>query len=490
MTRQGCIEPLTYIGWKVLNVKKHILKLFVLVLFIGLFNTVKICAEETTFNLSASVDYENSKIVISGVTPAKYRQLINVIIYKPEGEVSVPETVTDIDNPQSQFPLKSLGSIQRIENIHADIKGNFSVEFKNAEIPEGYYIVSASGGGYMSDVSKDSELMYISSEESIENSLLEISAATGAELEMAIDNLKNKYDINPGSGYESDLDKFINYFITVREEDFLGIFTSLGEVQKAFDGVNLIMATVGEKTVSELQLLYETQNDTFNIFDETDEDYVANNEAIYPILKNIAKKTGAFFSIGDVKIMFRQAQGLATINTKNTETVAESILKYGGELGLDVEDYLYNCEKYGEREVNIAFIGREFNLPEEVVISYDAAIAELEAEADTPFGGGGSIGVRPIEPDPSEINLDSYAVSSEEISYTISVQDYNYSTICVAIYSSNMKLRKIKLYKLIKQGTGYVSGEMLRDSDMKYFRVFCIDTENLEPACVSIEKRI
>lgn len=474
--------------------KKYVLKTAFLVLIVCLFTCVKINAAGTTFNVTSTVDYTTSEIIITGVTPAKYRQLINVIIYTPE-ELSVPGDVENRENPQKQFPLTKLESIQRIENVHADIKGNFSVNFKTTELPEGYYIVSASGGGYMSDVSKDSELMYLSSADNISNTLLpEISEATGEDLKTAIDKLKNEYGINPGSGYENNQDKFISFFVTVREEDFLGCFESISSMQNAFDGVNLIMKTVDDTSLTELKTVMEAENDTFALFDETDKDYVENSEAVYQILKNIAGNEKSSFGIGSLRTMLFQAQGLATINTKNSETVTECIHKYGDELGIDLDDYNKYCNKYGEIAVNLDFIGRNFTKPEEFVKAYNDSIKALtNTSGGSGGGGGGSVpsipGTGTTDPD-TIINIASFTVSSKELSYTISVEDYRYSTVCVAVYNSNMKLCKIKLYKLTKQGMAYISGEMLKDSGMKYFRVFCIDGSNLEPSCVNIEKRI
>lgn len=471
---------------------RRVLKIF-LPLLIALSVNAATGAANDRFSLSTTVDYENSKIIITGVTPAKYRQLINVIIYKPEN-FSVPSDITNPENPQSQFPLKSVGSIQRIENIHADNTGEFSVEFKTAKIPEGYYIVSASGGGYMSDVSKDSELICLMSEENIEVLLSRISAAQKEELLAIIPELKSKYGMNLGDGYETDPDRYINYFIAVREDDFLGCFETFGEVQKAFDGVNLIMSTVGDTSLVELKAAYEAQNQNFAVFDETDKDYVENKDAVYSILKNIANKTDYAFSIYALKIMFRQAQGIAAINTKDAGSVTESIVKYGEVLGIDVEEYLTSCKKYREIEVNMAFVGRDFILPSEVVSAYDACIEELEKTSSSGSGGGGGGGgVIPgigTESVPSEINITSFAVGSEEISYTISVNDYRYSAVCVAIYDTNMKMQKIKVYKLTNTGTYYISGEILKCSGMKYFRIFCVAPNTLEPACINIEKRI
>ena len=137
-------------------------------------------------------------------------------------------------------------------------------------------------------------------------------------------------------------------------------------------------------------MLYEYRNEELSVYDSKEEDYKENNKGVYPILQVIAKDAeDEIQNLDDIRELFYLAQGLATINTKDAGTVTEYILKYGDELGIELEDYNKYCEKYGEVAVNLDFIGRNFTKPSEFVKAYNDSIKALTKKSSGGGGGGG-----------------------------------------------------------------------------------------------------
>ena len=148
--------------------KKRILSLILCLMFAFSLNIVSVSASDTEFQITPLIDYDNEKITISGVTPALYGQNVSITIYSLPNSISGMGDVENRLNPEPQFPLQ-VNNIKKIKNVTADLSGKFSVNFKLADLSAGYYMVSASGGGYMKNVSKDSELIYFENVNSINN---------------------------------------------------------------------------------------------------------------------------------------------------------------------------------------------------------------------------------------------------------------------------------------------------------------------------------
>ena len=143
--------------------KKRILSLIICLMFAFSLGIVSASAESVSFEITPLIDYDNEKITITGVTPALYGQNVSITIYALGTTINGMGYVEDRLNPEPQFPLQ-VNNIKKIKNVTADLEGKFSVSFKLADLDAGYYMVSASGGGYKKAVSKDSELIYFENE--------------------------------------------------------------------------------------------------------------------------------------------------------------------------------------------------------------------------------------------------------------------------------------------------------------------------------------
>jgi hypothetical protein len=76
-----------------------------------------------------------------------------------------------------------------------------------------------------------------------------------------------------------------------------------------------------------------------------------------------------------------------TVLAKDAGTVTEYILKYGDELGIDLDEYNEYVEENGEVTVNLDFIGRNFTKPSQFVQAFEDSKKAID-KANKPSGGG------------------------------------------------------------------------------------------------------
>lgn len=333
------------------------------------------CSFAADFSVEGSVDFDSSDLTVTITTPATYEQNILVTVYKENDTLTLP----------TQYV--------RMGPTRANKEGNAEIVFNLAFLEKGRYTISATGGGKMAEVSHGIFSFYFETTDETNNvTIPALSTVTDNELSAYAARLESDYRLDMGDGYEADEEKFLALFETVREDEFNNSYSAMSDVQITLDAVNLIMTTLSDVEDSELQALYEMRNAELSLYDANEDDYKINNEAVYPILKVVAKDAESELeNLNDIRALFYQAQGLATINTKNSETVTEFVLKYGDELGLDLDEYNEYVEEYGEIAVNLDFVGRNFTKPSQFLQAFEDSKKALD-NADKPSGGGSSGG--------------------------------------------------------------------------------------------------
>ena len=329
------------------------------------------CSFASDFTVAGNVDFDSSDLTVTIKTPATYEQNILVTVYKENDTLTVP----------TQYV--------RMGQTRANKKGDAKIVFNLATLEKGRYTISATGGGKLAGSSHDTFSLYFETADETNNvTIPSLSTSVDADLQALAARLESDYLLDMGDGYSGDEEKFLSLFETIRADEFNNNYSAMGDVQKTLDGVNLIMTTLSDVYAKDLQALYEMRRTELSLFDNSDADYKANNEGVYPILKVIAKdKEADLENLNDIREIFFLAQGLATINTKDSGNVTEYVLRYGEKLGIDVEEYKEYCDKYGEIETNLDLVGRNFTKPGQFVQAFEDSKAVLDA---TPSGDGNS----------------------------------------------------------------------------------------------------
>lgn len=330
------------------------------------------CSFAADFTVEGNVDFDSSDLTVTITTPATYEQNILVTVYKENDTLTAP----------TQYV--------RMGQTRANKNGEAQIVFNLSTLEKGRYTISATGGGKKAGSSHDTFSFYFETADETNNvTIPALSTSKDSELSALAARLESDYLLDMGDGYADDEEKFLSLFETVRADEFNDTYSAMSDVQETLDGVNLIMTTLSNVNDEDLQALYEMRNGALSLYNSADEDYKENNEGVYPILKVIAKDAeDEIENLNDIRDIFYLAQGLATINTKDAGTVTEYILKYGDELGIDLDEYNKYIEKHGEVAVNLDFIGRNFTKPAQFVQAFE----DSKKANDTPSGGGGGGG--------------------------------------------------------------------------------------------------
>ena len=331
---------------------------------------------EESFTVMPKVDFDKGKLTVTIQSPARYSQNILVTLY-PRGTV-----ITD--------PTQYI----RMGDCYADSEGTAQIVFSlSTGVASGYYTVSASGGGYLADICHNTANVYFETTEDLNKlTLPAVSTATGDALDEQLVKLETYFGVDLGAFHKTDKEAFLRYFQAVRQNDYNNMLDTMDKVQSTADRANLILTTLAAKTQSDIESLYESNSGALQ-FDLHDEDYTQNKNEIYRLYLGLVQGTKAeIASMSDLRLLFRQAMGMAVINVKNAETVTDTIEKYAAVFDIPKEAYKSLCQKHGAVTVNKDFIGRNFTVPASVLAAYQSAVESLNEAKDSslkPSGGGG-----------------------------------------------------------------------------------------------------
>lgn len=378
--------------------KKRVLSLIICLMFVFSLNLVAINATAADFAITPTIDYDNEKITITGVTPALYGQNVSIVIYAPEETISGMGDVESRLNPEPQYPL-SVMKIKKITNVTADLEGNFSTEFNLSDLSVGYYMVSASGGGYRSDISKDSELIYFENVNSINTvTIPAFNAATKDTVEPLIREKELLIGVDVAGDYEDNKDVINSLYESIKTDDYPEGYAAgeMYKIQDTFSAISIFRNMYAAETPAEIIEILEGNAAILGV-DIADEDYTDDKAAVAQIFLNMIAEgaennTYVPRSMVDTRKVFKQSMGVVALNGCDTETATDILDEYGEILGIDMEDYEEQCEKYSSTEVNKAFVERRFGLLSDVIKAYDEGIEYLEDKNSSSSGsGGGSV---------------------------------------------------------------------------------------------------
>lgn len=400
--------------------KKRILSLIICLMFAFSLGIVSANAEEVSFEITPLIDYDNEKITITGVTPALYGQNVSIVIYTPEETITGMADVENRLNPEPQFPL-NVAKIKKIKNVTANLKGEFSVSFNLADLSAGYYVVSASGGGYKKAVSKDSELIYFENVNSINTvTIPAFNEATADTVEPLVREKELLIGVDVAGDYEDNKDVINSLFESIKTDDYPDGYGDgeMYKIQDTFSAISIFRAMYAATDTDALIEILESNAGILGI-DIKDKDYTADKAAVAQIFLNIVKegKANSTYvprSMLDTRKVFKQSMGIVALNSRDNEGVSGVLETYGEALGIDMDAYEEACEEYSVTKVNKGFVERNFKVASDVVKAYDECVEFLEKEkkenssssGSTGGGGGGLGGSRPSQDKKEEISID------------------------------------------------------------------------------------
>lgn len=334
--------------------------------------------------LETKVDYDNEKLTVSGVTPAAYGQKISVAVYKPSVQIDELADVTDQANPEAELPLDALTQLVRAEDVIAAYDGNYSMTLSLVNSEPGFYVVSVSGNGTLSSVSKASTMIYFETQQYInETTLPAINSAGAAEIDTLIRQKELLFGVSVDADYETNQSTICSMFADIRDDDYDGSFTRMGQVQDTFSAISAIRSLTAAADKAALKSICETNAALFGL-NLTDADYVGHEDAVYTLMLGLIQKTPPT-SMKGVRTLFQQAIALVTINRTVASNMTDCITQYAETLGISLTDYQEACDTYGAGEINKAFIEQNFKTPQAVVSAFTE---RLDNPPDTGGNGG------------------------------------------------------------------------------------------------------
>ena len=372
----------------------------------GLFAINAGAAADFVLNAEFEFTEEGGFLAVSGVTPAKYSQAINIVVYDPafeNGLEDIREENGEISsNPAEMKPIDNILNLIRWTEVRANADGEYSVKFALDGIEDGQYlIVKASGSGRMPVAA--SVLRQYYTEETINNvTLPAFENADADELESLLKQNQLLLAIELGEDYRENKDEIHAMFVSVRNNDCKVTastgkkFNSMEDIKTVLDIVDALRDFPENANGDDVKNYISKYGNLIDYdFSEENEHYILVKDAACEIASTILKEE-APECMTDIKTVIAQSVALAMLNTKNATTVAPVIEKYATILGLDKTDYAIYCEEYTEYEVNKAFVDRNFTRPSEVIEALEARIEDLEEKKPSSggssgggFGGGG-----------------------------------------------------------------------------------------------------
>lgn len=352
-------------------VKKFSAILIALCVVLTMFASFSVAAADTEFVLTYSVDYDNSTISYEIQTPARYRQHITVALMMG-------------DQPDN---------VVRIDEVRADNKGYAKGFLQMTEgDSNGTYVLSASGAGYLSDVSYDEIEVYYETYDSVyaeDGTLDKFNAATEGDLTALFAEKKAMflYDFEEGSDYADNKTVIHKMFVAIRTVDYEGEFTDFNKVQDAMMAIRSMREITLATSDAEVRALCEKNAALLGV-DKEHEDYKGFEDAIYKVLRALFKEKEPM-TISDMKDYIQRSMAIAKLNRVDAKAATDVIRTYGEVLGIDVSEYNSYIKEYNEEKFNYAFVGMNYTTATQVVKAYEDRKKNPPAKTEKPSDGTG-----------------------------------------------------------------------------------------------------
>lgn len=345
--------------------------------------------------VSIDIEYKpgDVRLVVSGVTPAKYNQRIMVTAYRPASTAGL----IDAEDPSAIAPLTTPAETKvfRIDEIAAKKDGTFSGEWAlNEGIANGDYIIVKLSGTGKTPVGV-SKLFLFETPETFQNSTLrQLETLTGDALGQFLVDKKFVLGLEKENSYYLD-NEFEGMFVAVRDNDFQEdpvtghLFNTTEDITTVLNRVVALQNLPAQPTAADITTFIGNFGHLLTYdFSAENSDYTLKKAESHTLAAGIIAQTPPV-CFTDVERIIEQSVGIAMLNSKDSTTIGPVVNKYATILGINAADYEAYCNTYTAYEVNKAFVDRNFKQPSEIPAALSARITILANGGDSTSGSLG-----------------------------------------------------------------------------------------------------
>lgn len=332
--------------------------------------------------LDAEMNYDASVLQISYQTTAQYGQIVSFVVYRANPSVESFEDFEMPDDPERQFALTSEADIVYILEEAAGYDGTLQTQLNLSRTPqEGYYILSASGGGTKNE--RCSAVVYYESAQQAAQTLSTVNSAGRAEMDALI--RQKPLFFGTVEDVASYGERILEMMLGIKSADYAGSFASTEQVREAYRAANVICEIEDADDVQITRALILEFAAELGI--DTAEDMFTEDAA-----RIFVQSKGDIHSVGEFRRLYRQSCATALLNVCTQDGVDAILQEYGGDLGIDYNDYKNQCEKYGASNINKIFVGAALETATAAQELYLERVAALEETAGSNPGPSASQG--------------------------------------------------------------------------------------------------
>ena len=348
-------------------------------------------------------DNQDPKLVVNFTSPAQYIQQVTSVIY-----------------PASVAP--AFDKYIRMSEVTVD-DGTETTEFVyHIEESDGAYMLAVQSNGYMSDVAKAEDMVYVIAPSRIPGILSELNGATasnfGTPFAKVMPALKLEDETNP-----TTKTKRLSAMVDIKTNDFDGAFENLEEVREAWEVSDILVyvndssATpegLAEKIITNAELLgidiedadFKKYVDENGAEDEGNDGVADNNELCVKLLANVAgyNNGAGVKSRAGLADIIGENLGIIVINAASDTLIDDAFDKYKDYFDIDasVRAKYESFNLADKGKVLRKIYNQNYTKASDLVTAFEAAVGRVESgeenntppivivPGNTPTGGGNS----------------------------------------------------------------------------------------------------
>ena len=352
-------------------------------------------------------DNQDPKLVVNFTSPAQYIQQVTSVIY-PASIKTSNKTLTFDD-------------YIRMSEITVD--GTETTEFVyHIEESDGAYMLAVQSNGYMSDVAKAEDMVYVIAPSRIPGILSELNSATasnfGTPFAKVMPALQLADETNPTTKTNR-----LSAMVDIKTNDFDGAFENLEEVREAWEVSDILVyvndssATpegLAEKIITNAELLgidiedadFKKYVDENGAEDEGNDGVADNNELCVKLLANVAgyNNGAGVKSRAGLADIIGENLGIIVINAASDTLIDDAFDKYKDYFDIDasVRAKYESFNLADKGKVLRKIYNQNYTKASDLVTAFEAAVGRVESgeenntppivivPGNTPTGGGNS----------------------------------------------------------------------------------------------------
>ena len=360
------------------------------VAFAMLFNLQ--CFASGTENISEllkadwSADYTNANDVVLTVeaeSSAGYIQTIAVVMYDDDFDA-----LSD-DNKPAITDYYCMDEVVVKKGETGTV--TFDITDTATPLADGAYKILVQGSGIDAAKCRLQMPVWVINPSRIPGLISRFNSADTTNLMGCVDEVKNPLRLEVGANESTNRKKA---FISIREKDYEGKFTTLHDVERAWI-LSEVIDCLSDSTPDreKLRNLIEENAESLGV-DTENTDYTSNADDVYStmVYNNSIDKAS---SAQELKTLFDRAVAIEAVNSASGTNVASKLEKYYEDLGISEEDYeKFDSCKDSQTKLKISrmLASKDFKTTDEINDTFKDAIDKYIKDDDTSSDNGSSGG--------------------------------------------------------------------------------------------------